>query len=62
MEKEPSAVVNLVAYSDNEIPRAIELFYALLSELQERMTFEGYIVTLDAIQAILNCNVEEKVC
>ena len=60
MEKEPSAVINLVAYADNPIARNIELFHALLEELQGMSELESYCVFLDMIQAEMNFNVKER--
>lgn len=59
-EKEPSAVVNLVAYADNPIARNVELFHALLEELRNMTDLEIYCVFLDMIQAELNFNVKER--
>lgn len=64
VEKEPSAVINLVAYADDKIAMCIELFHNLLKELQPGLGFdfecEQYWVFLDMIQAELNFNVRER--
>ena len=60
MEKEPSAVVNLVAYADDKIAMSVELFHGLLEKLQDELCFEQYCVMLDMLQAELNFNAQER--
>lgn len=60
MEKEPSAVVNLVAYADDKIAMGVELFHKLLETLQDELCFEQYCVMLDLLQAELNFNAQER--
>lgn len=61
MEKEPSAIINLVAYADDKIAMGVELFHKLLEMLQDELCFEQYCVMLDLLQAELNFNAQERI-